>query len=84
MDIGQPSLFSQWMAYITQVYKYEYVKTELKLIQNANDIIMKLKRDYPYTYQNHQRYIELLKMFNELENCSSEDVKKLFFKYGLF
>ncbi|HEY1032053.1 MAG TPA: hypothetical protein VGD89_09780 [Flavipsychrobacter sp.] len=83
VDFSDNRAFNEWMNYITQVYDYPSVCSEIKFLQAVNKIITRLKSDFPYAYHEHRRYKELLTALKELENCEIHEINQLYIKYGL-
>jgi hypothetical protein len=85
VDLGRNGDFvvkvCNWM---TDVFNYSNIKAEIKVLQAINYEYNRLKRTYPDDFYKRERYLELGKVVNMIENCSPSEIGKIGMEYGLF
>ena len=85
IDLGRNGDFvvkvCNWM---TDVFNQPNIKAEIKVLQAINNEYYRLKNTYPDDFYKRERYLELGKVLNIIENCSPLDIGKIGMEYGLF
>jgi hypothetical protein len=62
---------------IFQIYDYEPILSELKLLQSCNAELQRIKMQDPNNYIYSKRYKALSAVLQKLETCPPEEIKTL-------
>lgn len=70
--------------YFFNIYKRENIKKEIILLQNIDNELNRIKREYPGTFHKTDRYFEILQALSDLKTCKPSEIENISFRYGLF
>lgn len=76
-NYGIQSYADEVIAFVTQPFRVESIKNEIKLLQKCNNEIARLKYDDPNGYPLSKRYSSISKVLKKLETCSVDEIGKL-------
>jgi hypothetical protein len=83
VDFGNDANAESYIEYITQVYKVESIRDEIKLLHSINNELIRIKNKDPDNFYKSERYTELGKALSELRDCEMGGISKIAWKYGL-
>jgi len=74
---------NSYLNFITQVYKIESIKSEIKLLQNIQYELIRIKYKDPDNFYHSKRYEELISALRDLKNSGASEINNIAWKYGL-
>ena len=70
--------------YISGIYNYSSIKSEISLLKAINTEYNRLKRTDPDNFHKSTRYNELATVLGKLKTCSTSEIGNLSVTYGLW
>lgn len=83
VDLSNPTVSNQIINYCCEIYSYTAIKNEIQLLKAINREIKRLQTEKPGEYHKTERYKELGTVLNKLATCSTDEISKLAWEYGL-
>lgn len=76
-DLSKEEVVQKCISDITEIYKFRDIIAEIKLLQNCNNELTRIKIKDPDNYINSKRYKSISITLNNLESCKSNDIINL-------
>ncbi len=83
IDFTNVNYSNKTINYLCEIYSYPSIKSELSLLKAINLEIKRLAYKYPGEYHKTERYKELGLVLSKLANCSTSEIGRLAWDYGL-
>ncbi|RBN51096.1 hypothetical protein [Flavobacterium psychrolimnae] len=76
-DLSQSSNIQRCLEVICSIYEYDQIRSEIELIKRCNAELSRISIKDPDNFIYSLRYKAICKVLNELETCSSSEIKNL-------
>lgn len=80
-DFSNSSVTDSWVNFISQPFRISSIKDEIKLLQNCQSELIRIKYNDPDNYIYSKRYKSIAKTLEILENCDPSEIKKISWEY---